>query len=705
MSANFDRAVRHLAQLSAISRLSDYESSIRELVMQVVAVADPMSLKTSKDVEDAADGYFGIPLEPQIVSTALERLIMEDRIRVELGSLTLSTKEQSNRAEMIAASLKLEVNVYENWQQEITTDGTISGIVFADLRKCMTEYLRLAFRQHGIETAQMLDASSALGEIETESLVHVLNTTIALHFHKENEVSARQLITNFFRNTGKYPERKKHLIELADGAFSFFTFFIDPAVSARLREKLTKIEFYLDTNYLWGLLGLHDNQYVESSVEFFALAKRLNLPFSFKYHKETERELFRSVASASDALRQKAWKANISETLKKSPYISGIERKFHEKNAASKADVSMFLKPYENISRIVQEQDIRMDNREVEWGDGVNQLFHEYDEYLQTIQKEKSYEAMEHDTRILWLARSMRSNSKSPLQASTLLLTCDTRLYNFDVHNSRKHHRWPTAILPNVLLQILRPAIKQTDDFDTMFVKTFSLPEFRSYSKKSSQAVQTMAEILTAVEGLKPSLVEQLLLDEILVKEVAHAKTSQEIVDHLNTAITAKVATIEEELDGIKNELASEKTLNDQLEQSREEHRREIGELKAISGQLAEGSKLRSIIEKNLDDEKRKRISAETETERIRGDYQAQHQLLSVLKKIGLLLLCCLGAGVLCWGTWYLDWLTKIPKLTLLFLTLFFFAATGVFRKNKEWAIALFSLGATVLIALFSFGS
>jgi hypothetical protein len=80
MSANFDRALRHLAELSAISRLSDYDSSVRELVMQVVAVADPLSLKTAGDIKTAADAFFGIPLDLPLVSKALEILTVEDRI-------------------------------------------------------------------------------------------------------------------------------------------------------------------------------------------------------------------------------------------------------------------------------------------------------------------------------------------------------------------------------------------------------------------------------------------------------------------------------------------------------------------------------------------------------------------------------------------------------------------------------------------------
>lgn len=698
MSANFDRAVRHLAQLSAISRLSDYDSSVRELVMQVVAVADSMSLKTVRDIQTAADAFFGIPLETVLISKALELLLTEDRVRIELGAFTLSGKEQTHRTDLIKVSQKLEADVYENWRKEIVADGTISNIAYDDLKKCMSEYLRVAFHQHGIETAQMLDSNSALAEIETKSLVHILNSTIQLHFAKEAETPVRQLITSFFRNSDRFPERKKHLIELADGAFSFFTFFIDPTVSSRLRENLTRLEFYLDTNYLWGLLGLHDNQYVESSVEFFGIAKRLNLPFAFKYHKETERELLRSVAGASESLRQKIWKANISETLKNSPFVSGIERKFHERNAQSKADVSMFLKPYENISRIVQQQGITIDNREVEWGAGVNELYHEYDEYLQTVEKGKSYEAMQHDMRLLWLARTMRSNVKSPLQAGTLLLTCDGRLYNFDVHNSRKHGRWPTAILPNVLLQILRPAIKQTDEFDTMFVKTFSLPEFRSYSKKSSQAVQTMAEILTAVEGLKPALVEELLLDEILVKNISHATNSHEAVEHLNSAITARVAKTETEMSALKVELANEKVSKSQLA----EHQREITELRSVSAHLAEGSKSREIIERNLDEEKQKRLSAERETARLRSDYDAQNQLLIKLKVIGALLLCCFGAFVVCWGAWYLDWISKFSKLALLFLAIVFFAAAIVFRAHKGSLIGLLAIGATFLATFFT---
>jgi Skp family chaperone for outer membrane proteins len=697
MNGKFDRALRHMAELSAIARVTTYSESIRELVLQVIAISDPFSLKTPSDVQTAIDLLFGIPIELKDLTPEIELLVIENHIRTDFGSYALTEENQLRRASQISASKETERCVYANWIAQLIAQDSISGIDHDKLVDCMRDYLGNAFRQHGIETAQILDPSSKIAEEQSESLVHVLNAVLAKKFSKREEQDrVRSLIISFFSDVAKYPERRRHLIDLADGAYSFYTFFIDPEVSNRIRQQLTKLEFYLDTNYLWGLLGLHDNQYVEASVELFGVAKRHHLPFSFKYHKETERELMRSVASASDALRERAWKSSISATLRKSVHISGIERKYHEKNATKPTDVQVFLKPYENITRVVQAEGIKIDNREVEWKEEVNQLFHEYEEYLAHIEKEKTYEAMQHDVRLLWLIRGMRSNAKSPLQAGVLFLTCDYRLYNFDIQNARRHRRYPAAILPNVLLQVLRPAIQQSEDFDALFIKTFSLPEFRTYSRKSSEAVHKMAEILSAVEDLPASVAEQMLMDEILVRDISRAKQPAEVIDRMNEQLSSRIQSAQKELANLQEELRKAKDMTAaqahagaQREAEMQARVREAQELKErVVAELAAEQARRDAAD-------RAKLEAETLLKSTGSSLVIAHSLIWCL-------VSALAGAFIVWCVWYVDWITSTKRLSLLFLAVTFVGFGITFRRNHGWSIAWIGSGIAALIGFLA---
>jgi hypothetical protein len=689
-SGQFDRALRHLAGLSAIARLSDYKDAVQELILQTIAVADAFTIKDPAELREAIDIFFGIPLEQKDVNEAIEFLSGGDRVRRNFGAYALSDPEQKMRSAQVTLSRDLEVNIYLDWNRELTAAGVLRGLAFDQLEKCMRDYMSRAFRQHGIETAQILDASGDIGEIETESLVHVLNETVSKYYEdKSIGAHVRSLISLFFRNTDKYPERRKYLIELADGAYSFYTFFIDPESLARIHGALRKIEFYLDTNFLWSLLGLHENQYVDASVELFSVVKSNHLPFSFRFQKITEQELLRSVASSGAGLREMAWKASISATLKNSPYISGLERRFHEKNAVQSTDVEIYLKPYENISRVVQDQGIKIDNQEIDWGEGVNDLLHDFDEYLASIDKEKTYEAKQHDVRMLWLVRGKRSNAKSPLEAGTLFLTCDNRLYNFDVHNSRRRRTLPAAILPNVLLQILRPFIKATDDFDSLFAKTFSLPEFRSYSKKSSLALQKMAQILSAVDGLPEGVAEQTLMDDILVRDVSHAKDAVEIVAKMDAAIVVR-------LGGVEAELQITRAALDRLRVDAEFQARQAAE------EAARGERAREGVASELVAERNRRLSIETEKERIQLGAEAARTTLSKTKMgLQLVLLAILG-GALCFVSWHFRILEKPTLVILLYFTVFAAGTALIVRKTKDWCIAWLLTTAAFLAALLT---
>lgn len=244
---------------------------------------------------------------------------------------------------------------------------------------------------------------------------------------------------------------------------------------------------------------------------------------------------------------------------------------------------------FDNISLVVNEQGITIDSREIEWDDNVNSLFHDYTDYLDSIEKEKSPEAIQHDVKLLYTLRMLRSSDRSPLKAGVLFLTCDRRLYHFDLKDSRKKGRNPTVILPTVMLQIVRPIIQKTDDFDSLFANTFALPEFRSYSKMAAKASEKIAEILAAHEGLPDSVAEQLLMDEILVREVqiAPPEDRKEVVD---TAIGKKFSEISQALEreraiGVERE-KEEKALVDQRRRAEREVEHRLVELEAFKKQF-----------------------------------------------------------------------------------------------------------------------
>lgn len=330
MTDRFKTAFSRLAELSAISRLTDFSDSVQELILQTIAVGYDQNLKTARNLNEAIDSFFGIPLDEKTVSEELDKLLAHDRIRRDLyKNLRLSEAEESQRLKSIENTRENEAQVFDEWELSISESLT-DDISFSDIREVLNQYLVASFRNHGIETARLLDSEAELSIDQSQSLSEILNAALQ-NITVSHRSEVRQLISGFFDDISRNNKKRKYILDLADGTFSFFCFYIDPDTRQRLYASLQRIEFFLDTNFLWGLLGLHENQYVEASVHFFHVSKENKLPFRFKYHKETEMELRKSINASANSLRSKDWPKQVSRTLSKSPYISGVERDYHQR--------------------------------------------------------------------------------------------------------------------------------------------------------------------------------------------------------------------------------------------------------------------------------------------------------------------------------------------------------------------------------------
>ena len=546
MSDNFTTAFPRIAELAAISRITDFSESLQELTLQTIAVDRAANNQSASDVTATIFNTFGIQIEEHLVDTEIEVLIKLNKIERDLyGNYRLSPQEEEVRLSAIKKTQENEDLVFLEWKTQID-EKLDETVTFQAVKDALMQYLTCSFRNHGIETARLLDPSANLSLAENTSLNESLELALDL-FPREHKQAVRELINCFFIDLKTNRKKRNLILDFADGAFSFFCFYIDPKVRQRLYEKLQKIEFFLDTNFLWGLLGLHQNQYVESSVHFFELSQENNLPFRFKYHRETEGELKRSIAGSAQSLHSKRWTKPVSLNLSKSPYISGVEKEYHRINASERIDVPAFLSRFDNIGLVVQDKGITLDNRDISWNDEINALFHEYKDYLESYDIERSEEAIQHDVRILVTLRKLRLPNPSPLRAGVLFLTCDKKLYYFDLRNSKQKGINPTTILPTVMLQIVRPLIRQTDDFDTLFANTFSMPEFRIHTRKSAKASEKIAELLAAHKGLPASVAEQLLIDQYLVRDVQNKKP-EECEQIVESALAKKLDEISRKL-------------------------------------------------------------------------------------------------------------------------------------------------------------
>jgi hypothetical protein len=382
----------------------------------------------------------------------------------------------------------------------------------------------------------------------------------------------------FLETVGTDADRTKFIVQLADGAFSYYSLSAPPEVAQQLQAKLKELTLFLDTNFLFGLLGLHVNPLDAVSEELISVITKNKLPFKLRYHEATLVEMRRTIIGITADLKGRHWPQALSRAAVRSPYVSSIERKFHEKNAVETLDPEAFFQPYEHPDVLLKDRDILIFRQPADRLPERNELIHQYDEFLKTRHKEKPYEAIDHDMTVLDSVRHQRSKARSTLDAKALMITCDTILSRFDWQELRTNAEMACTVLPNQFLQLLRPFVSASPEFDKSFAESFAIAEFRTISS-SARASSKLLSLLSTYQDIKEETAAALLANELLLDKLKKSKDDRQFKEFVDAALVAENSTLLEEMIAFKKEAEKERAQRQEREAEKKRVEEERDEL------------------------------------------------------------------------------------------------------------------------------
>ena len=336
---------------------------------------------------------------------------------------------------------------------------------------------------------------------------------------------------------------------------------VAPEVSEALRGKLNNLTLFLDTNFLFGILKLHVNPQVDVSSELLDAITRFRLPFRLRYHEVTARETSHTIYYFGKELNKIKWPQKISRAIVHNSALSGIEFRYHSKNAEQPVAPDDFLAPYQNWEILLKDQGIDTYNLESTPArlEARADLEADYKDYLTNIQREKPEDAIQHDMTVLETVRSLRTKSRNALSAGYLLVTCDYHLFRFDLEDSRRKDIPPCTVLPSLLWQILRPFVSDNEEFETAFAETFALPEFSLVRGGAQRAVARLAGILASYEEIPEETATKMLANDLLIAELRRKPDEEEFSKTVESAVAAENAQLVEERAAMIAQLEREK--------------------------------------------------------------------------------------------------------------------------------------------------
>lgn len=572
---NFSVAFEQIANFVAIAQTRDYNETIRHLILQCFVVLPQEHFHNANQIAVAIDTLFGIQIAIDQIQHGIDRL-QSDMILTRPGhsNYAISSEAWSSIQKRIDEANALEEKVKRAFLDE--SIRKYPKLQPEQFWSALKRYLSRAFRRHGLQAISLLDPNVDSTPEYSESLSFLLNDLLDDVFEPDMRQSARDAIACFFAKIGQSPDRSAYILQLADGSFNYFSLVIAPDVADQLRNELNDLTLFLDTNFLFSILDLHESQFIQVSNKLIAAIKKHGFPFNLRYHEATIDETIGTIYHFGDILRSRHWSQAISRAAIRSNKISGIELKYHHKNAETSIDVDVFLKPYEHADELLKKKGIliykQTGNRLQERSD----LIYDYSVFLKSKKKVKGYEAINHDATVLDTVRQLRSNSRSSLEAKALLLTCDYFLYKFDWEKSRANGGMACTVLPNTFWQILRPYIPPDVDFDKAFAETFSLPEFRTISSGTAKAASKMLSILASYKDLPEDTAAKMLSNDLLLDRLKATESDEQANEYVESALAEENASLLEERAALARQLEKEKVEREDTEKKLEASRKKM---------------------------------------------------------------------------------------------------------------------------------
>ncbi len=523
---NYSKIFNHLCHIVALSKDGKVTSAIDNLVLTAFAANHKFCPSTVSQIISEIHSSYGLLLGETEIRSSVDRLfsagslIQDNKTKIYL----LDSKTKGDIENRIQEAYSLEQRVKEEWFQSIKEiNPQIPEKEMDQLWKCLQSYMAKAFRRHGVQTIQLLNPTIPFDDEARKHLSTYLDEAMRECYPGIAQDTSKNLIRLFFKSST--PKRTKYLVQLLDGTFTFFALTVDKETSLYLKKSIKPLAIFLDTNFIFGILDLHSNPFNDISFELLEVIKKHKLPFNIYYHEETLNELRRTIAISGERLRKHKWSQSLSRAAVVNNQLSGIELRYHEKNAQTPIDPEIFVSKYEHITELLRDQGFkiyRVSNSNTLKDEQRFRLVAEYEAFVSKYRpnRPKPYEALNHDVAVWQTVMDLRKKGDSPLDAGAFFLTADYNFYSFDWQNLRKKESLGAVILPNQLMQILRPFIPATEDFDQHFVETFAIPEFRIVGSNYSTTCSKILSFLSTYNDLKEETAIRILTNEVLINQL-----------------------------------------------------------------------------------------------------------------------------------------------------------------------------------------
>jgi hypothetical protein len=582
--------VRRLAQYRPFERGGlDLRAVLRDLVLAVASI-NGGSVESLFECRAAFEDLWGLEVEIDELRRAVGDLVEDELVERAGTGFRLSERTRADLEAKAQEWQATEDRAFREWELTVRREKPgVSQEDMAALREDLRTWIYLIITRHGAEAALLLYP-------EEERAQRLFKEVDARGFESLPERGPHlgrmrtEVLPLFIRCST--PEQRSFLAGLLNTSFYMGVLTIDPGAKQLVQDQMKGHRIYLDTNFLYAVLGAAPPDEVYSSRRLLEMSRGLG--FEFAVTPWTISELRTSIArSRRDIEAQSRFlRPELAKTMLRAAGDKGFNRliwqAYNDKKTQPK-DV------FDRLDHFQQELERYGIKEATEACTPVEQQEERVKLYASLVGAERwPYQrepiVLEHDAKCRLLIERLRGEGNLTVSnARFWFLTYDTKLPRFAQRvpdNGDPVPELPFCISPSAWVQIIRALTPRTEDFDRTVVDLLTSPVVGYRPAVNPSVVQEVVGRMDHFEDASPELALAILTDTAKVSEIEDVLGAED-EEELEQAISAvystaahewqqAVAASEERVAEIERELAAAEARAAEAEVARTRDREDV---------------------------------------------------------------------------------------------------------------------------------
>lgn len=553
------------------------------LVLQGLASL-PETPQSARDIHRKVRKLVGPHFEFEEMLEALGRLATSDRIHctgqryTDVGArFQLPIDLRSELLSQVEREQVLERQVIDKWK--VALEQKYPDLPVTNLDTLESDLKLFALRllsQHSAETVALYYG----GQHELETLIQNVYEqgldNIWPHRRPELAAIRKREVIAFFRELTD--ERRRYIASLMHSLFLLQLSTLDSQSASVLREKVPGGLLYLDTNYVFRLVGLQGPDLYLASQRLADISKQLGYKLVVSARTKLEYE-----ASLRNCLRDLVGRPPLTSDLARLAYTATSDEDFltaywrHISERGAYIDpqeyysyyqqLEALLEPYEAIIDDTYHQDLIERDAEIAREASLLRSVMA-SSFGERVADRTSDHVLEHDGYHRLLIQLLRDGGVGEERFTTVtswFLTCDSKLPLYDrVARGRQSGKLPFCVVSGQWLQTLRPFVEHSELLDSAQVDMLVSPLLRAYQRPPAQLINSVASRIALSATYSLPAVSAMFSNRQFLEQYEAADTDeaqQDLIDNFYADYAVEIEREKNEIEKERDEVISERDL------------------------------------------------------------------------------------------------------------------------------------------------